>query len=288
MTAIKPKLTLFYFSGSGNTKFVAEKFVEEFAHNHLVELVDIDEFFRFGKEFDPDFQKGGVIYPVHAFNAPANVLKFLKNSLPKGEGRKFFIVKSPGDPFFDGGSTAEVRKILIGNGYAVSHESLIVMPANVFLRFSDSLISKIMEVADKRIKKAVLEIDSGETVLSKNPWLIRFSTWILSRLETFGGRFFGKDLKVNKNCDSCGICQKVCPMGNISLKNGDKPRFGWKCMICMRCIYSCPQDAIAPLFLKFFKVENFYNIKEFPKKNDDSDPTLFEKGFRKYFEDSLL
>ncbi|HNZ54238.1 MAG TPA: hypothetical protein PKN76_08880, partial [bacterium] len=91
---IKPKLTLFYFSGSGNTKYVAEKFSLQFLEKYGVELVDIDEFDRLGKGFGDDFAVAGVIYPVHALNAPANVLNFLKKSLPKGEGRKFFIVKS--------------------------------------------------------------------------------------------------------------------------------------------------------------------------------------------------
>lgn len=280
---VKPKLTLFYFSGSGNTKYVAEKFSLQFLEKYCIDLVDIDQFDRLGKGFDDDFSVAGVIYPVHALNAPANVLEFLKGSLPKGEGRKFFIVKSPGDPFFNGGATTEIRKILNRNGYIVTHESLVVMPANVFMRFRDEFISKLLEVADVKIAKASSEIMNGTVVLHRNPLWMRFSTWFFSRLETFGASFFGKDLKVNNDCTKCGLCMKICPKENITADKEGKPRFGWKCMICMRCIYKCPVNAISPRTLRFFKVKNFYKLSELQKPSSFTNPTAFEKGYRKYF-----
>ena len=279
---MKSKLTLFYFSGSGNTKYVAEKFSLKLSEKYSVELVDIDEFTRFGKRFDNDFEKAGVIYPVHALNAPANVLKFLKSSLPKGEGRKFFIVKSPGDPFFNGGATSEIRKILNKNGYIVTHESLVVMPANVFLRYRDDFISKLLEAAGSKIIKAATEIMTDTIILHRNPIWMRFSTWFFSRLETFGSRFFGKDLKANNDCTKCGLCMNICPKENITPDTEGKPRFGWKCMICMRCIYKCPANAISPRIMKFFKVKNFYKLSDLQKPSDLTNPTAFEKGFGKY------
>lgn len=169
-----PKLTIFFFSGSGNTLHVAEKFSTNLSEKYKVELIDIDQFYRFAKTFDDDFDKAGVIYPVHALNAPANVLKFLKNDIPEGRGRDLFIVKSPGDPFFNGGATTEIRHILNKNGYIVTHESLVVMPANVFMRYRDSFISKLVETANRKIKKASREIMDEQAILHKNPLWLRF------------------------------------------------------------------------------------------------------------------
>jgi len=278
-------LSIFFFSGSGNTEHVANLFSSELSSDFDIKLINIDNVIRKGEKFDDDFHKAGLIYPVHALNAPKNVIKFLKKHLPKGKNRSFFIVKSPGDPFFNGGATYELRKILSRKGYEISQEETIVMPANVFLGYRKAFIEKILITAQKRVKDLSKKIVTNRISLHKNPLWLRFSTWFFSRLESYGSPIFGKDLRVNSKCNSCELCQKVCPTGNIKLIDG-KPKFGWKCLICMRCIYKCPQDAIAPRFFGFFKVKNYYNINKFKdlsKSYLKYKPTTFEKGFNRYF-----
>ena len=48
--------------------------------------------------------------------------------------------------------------------------------------------------------------------------------------------------KVDKKCDKCGLCVKMCPTKAIPSFN---PRisFGRQCIACARCIVSCPQQA---------------------------------------------
>jgi ferredoxin len=48
---------------------------------------------------------------------------------------------------------------------------------------------------------------------------------------------------LDETCNSCGICEKVCPVGNITLSEG-KPRWQHHCQHCMACIQLCPQEAI--------------------------------------------
>ena len=283
----KEKLSIFFFSGSGNTEHVANLVSSSLSKNFEVTLINIDNVMRKDESFDDDFVKAGLIYPVHALNAPKNVIRFLKEHLPEGKNRPFFIVKSPGDPFFNGGATYELRKILSKKSYEIMQEETIVMPANVFMGYRDEFIRKILLFAQKRVEKLCEKIVSNRVLLHRNPLWLRFSTWIFSRLESLGSPIFGKDLKVSKKCNSCGLCEKICPTGNIKLVNG-KPKFGWKCIICMRCIYKCPQDAISPRIFGFFKVKNYYNInkfKEFDKSPANYKPTKFEKGFSRYFQD---
>ena len=52
-----------------------------------------------------------------------------------------------------------------------------------------------------------------------------------------------KDFHVSDACISCGSCERVCPLGNVSLQNG-KPVWGAKCTHCMGCISVCPPKAI--------------------------------------------
>ena len=51
-------------------------------------------------------------------------------------------------------------------------------------------------------------------------------------------------IKINQDkCSGCGLCVQLCPLNNITLKNG-KPVWGGGCTHCMACICSCPARAI--------------------------------------------
>lgn len=47
----------------------------------------------------------------------------------------------------------------------------------------------------------------------------------------------------DESCTGCGLCAKRCPRKNIRMENG-RPVFQKHCLFCMRCINSCPVNAI--------------------------------------------
>ena len=55
---------------------------------------------------------------------------------------------------------------------------------------------------------------------------------------------FPKLYKVTNECTGCGICSKVCPVGNITQKENNKPVFKYNCESCLACANNCPQNAI--------------------------------------------
>ncbi|TFG01452.1 MAG: hypothetical protein EU539_14035 [Promethearchaeota archaeon] len=55
--------------------------------------------------------------------------------------------------------------------------------------------------------------------------------------------FTDKNFYADENCDSCGICKKVCPVNNIKIVAG-KPRWHNQCQQCLACLHFCPQEAI--------------------------------------------
>lgn len=284
------KCTLFYFSGSGNTKFVVENFALKLKEHYSVELHEIDKITRDFDSFNDDFDVVGIIYPVHALNAPAIFFDFIKHHLPEGKKRKAFIVKSPGDPFFQGGSSYQVRQALVKKDYTVFHESMIVMPANVFLRYPDNFITEICINATEKIASAVKEITAGTQRKHKNSMMINCSTAVFSAMEQFGSFCFGKDLTVSDKCTNCGKCMIECPTRNIKEGCHNKPSFGLKCIICMRCIYGCPVDAISPRFMKFFKISKWYDLNKLSatdrntfRKTENMKP--FFNRFREYIDD---
>lgn len=48
---------------------------------------------------------------------------------------------------------------------------------------------------------------------------------------------------VEKDCISCGVCEKACREGAIQIKDGKIEINQYKCNYCGRCAFSCPTDA---------------------------------------------
>ena len=90
------KILICYFSGTGNTKRVVDKFAECLEENeNEVTLQRVEHEFNLNIE---DFDLIGFGYPVHAFNAPEIILDFVKK-LKKLENKKdVFIINTSGEP----------------------------------------------------------------------------------------------------------------------------------------------------------------------------------------------
>ena len=52
-----------------------------------------------------------------------------------------------------------------------------------------------------------------------------------------------KKFRATEKCVACGLCEKVCPLKNITLTDG-RPVWGDHCTHCMACISRCPKRAI--------------------------------------------
>mgnify|MGYP001144110016 CR=1 FL=1 len=52
-----------------------------------------------------------------------------------------------------------------------------------------------------------------------------------------------RSMEVGEGCTGCGICEKVCPVGNIKLVDG-RPKFQHRCEMCFACDEWCPTDSI--------------------------------------------
>jgi ferredoxin/flavodoxin len=275
-------VSIFYFSGTGNTKAIASLFAESLKkHGCHVERFAIEDILK--NDIPLRMEQDDLVgfgYPVHAFNAPRIFFDFLKR-IPPGNQKKSFVFKSFCDPFMNGGSTSIVRNALTKKGYDVFHETLFVMPANVLVRYRDELIKQLYMAAANKVDLYVHSILSGEKRLQNNSIFSRISTASFSTMESFGARFFGKHLMVSDTCNLCEICVNRCPTKNIH-RNRNQITFGLNCTLCMRCIYGCPQKAIFPGFLKFLVLKNWYNLPKI-MNNPLIKDTYISKKTKGYF-----
>ena len=281
---------IFYFSGTGNTKIIANLFKKELENNGAdVNVTAIEDIFK--KKVHFSIRKYDIIglgHPVHAFSAPKIFFDFI-SGLPNVKNKKTFMFKTSGDPFCNGGGTTLVRKKLERKGYRVFHEYLIVMPSNVVIKYEDELVKQLYNVAIIKIKNMSKEILVGKVKLQKNNFFLRIGTYLFNTMERIGVKYLGSYLKTSDSCILCEKCIKNCPTRNIS-KEDNKIKFSKNCTFCMRCIYNCPNRAITIRYFNFFVIKEGYNIQRIiydpnVKGNYVSSKT---KGFFKHFYSYLI
>jgi len=197
-------------------------------------------------------------YPIHGFNAPKDMIRFCKH-MPRGTGNVWFL-KTSGEPLkLNNNSSAQLIRIVRRKGYHVIGEFHYVMPYNMVFRHSDEMATLMWETARKRISVAAGQIASGTGSFPRRT-LLSVLLSVLCRIEhpffPLNGRLFRVDMD---KCVKCMHCVNSCPDNNISFADG-KFRFAGFCTECARCSFECPKDAIHIGLLDFMRVNGRYDF----------------------------
>ncbi len=270
------------FSGTGNTRKVAARFAEELrALGHTTSSYEIKK----GAPM-PELEGFDLLifgYPVHAFNAPEIVTKFLKK-FPKGS-LPFYLLRSEGEPSkLNDAAGLAPKRILQKKGYSLAGEFTVVMPYNILFRHSDKMAVRMWQAAEKRIEHGARLVDAlgGET---KKVNLIRRAAAFCLRIEHPAMPVLGKTFHVNaKQCVGCGKCAAGCPTGNIRMEEG-RPKFGGHCVGCMGCAFWCPADAVRISLLNPWRVNGPYPAEGDPA-SDEEICRYLRKMYTNYFHES--
>lgn len=249
--------TLIYFSPTGNILHLAKLL----AHHLGVDQAEILplEFTR------PDQLSKNkhlvLLYPVHGFNAPRTVKRFVKR-LPSGLYADVSLIGvGCTTNWVNQAVSADLRKLCGQKGYPIVLDEILAMPLTFVLAFPDEVARKLIAESEKRMQDISLSLMAGTPTTFRVVFKSRLLNFI-GKLEQFASRLFGLELHANDNCNSCGTCWTNCPENNIQRSANGSPKFGFSCLMCLRCIYDCPQKAIAPRFSKFIPIKNGYSIRQ--------------------------
>ncbi len=280
------KVILYVFSGTGNTLSVAALYKKYLDAN--VEIYRVSE--KSGPFPAPDgYDLIGVGYPIHAFNPPEPIIKFVK-SLPAVAYRRAFIFKTSGEGLhLNDCSSQKLIKILSKKGYDIAFERHIVMPYNMIYRHSDAMAKQMWIYAQALVELNCREISERKREKIKQPFYKTFYAPPLRWLEQKFAHIHGPLFRVNaKKCVNCNRCVNICPENNIRIENG-KFKFGHRCVLCMGCSFNCPSDAISVGIFKFWKVNGSYRLTELEKDDSIPFPIVPDKAkgmqrlYKKYF-----
>lgn len=275
------KIAIVYFSGTGNTEKVLKEFESFFKiQNNEVKMIKIES----GEYIPTDIDILIIGYPVHAFNAPKIVLDYFNNISFFKEGLPTYIVKTSGEGLtLNNGSSNKLTSILKNKGITIFNEYHYLMPYNIIFRHSDKMAYKMWKIVLELIPLDAKEILDKKRIVIKYSLGTKFVSNAL-RIEQPGAHIIGSGFEVNNNCIHCGLCEKNCPTKNIIIKN-NKVYFKEKCMICMRCVFNCPKDAIKPGILNRWKVNGQYSFSYSDDENCKHQ-NYCKRSYKKYFDKS--
>lgn len=293
---------IYTFSGTGNSLYVAN-FLKQKLDQLGVETTIYNIRYPIDKDLVPspnDFDYVGFSYPIHGFNAPKPFVDFVKMLPPSAiKGKKYFIAKNSGEPFFaNNSSSALTAKILKKKGYVLTLEHHFLMPYNIMFNYPQGLIKSMYVYSNAMSELFAKEVlDDHELFRIKHSAISRMISFFI-RIEWIAGPINSKLCFVKKKkCTECGVCLKSCPTNSLYINKKGKIKMHSSCAICMACAFNCPQDAFYMGILNPWRV-NFGGFKykklladpsiEFPYVNDQTKG--YFKLFKKYYkkQDTLL
>ena len=259
-------ILLVYYTGTYNTRYVSEKLRDGFLlNNNSVDLLEVN------KDTKPiDLSKYSLIglgYPIYAFNSPTLFNKFLKR-LKLNSKAKYFIYKNSGETLeINNSSSRVIFHILKKNNCICQNEYHIVMPYTIHFKFESNFVKEILSYLDKQIKIINYDLAHGVKAFINTNWKIDF----VSRLYTIqrvGGFVNSMFYKVDySKCIHCDLCVNNCPVHNIKKNKKKHYIFGRECQMCMRCSYTCPENAIKIGLYDKWRVNGPYDFRKIEKDN---------------------
>lgn len=174
---------------------------------------------------------------------PRIVTDWVKRAALSGSKDIYFVMTCGGSV---GDAGKRLKKLCEEKGMNYCGCEAIIMPENYIAMFTtppEDEALKIIEQSESMIDRAALSISRDESFLPQDISLgdkmnsgivndLFYLTWVHAK------KFYATD-----RCVSCGLCVKLCPLSNISLKDG-KPVWRDNCTHCMACICRCPEEAI--------------------------------------------
>lgn len=237
------KCVIVYFSGTGNSEYVAKKFKSEFEeHDIACDLIDISSNHNIISDYDY-YVFGG---PIHAESFPKNFTKWIQNNIKANSPKRVIIFSTQASKSGAGANSLALK--LSKKGFKIDIVKPISMPNNyytvMFRKSSEAEIKLLKENANAIVKDLVKRFINKELVIDSCSKLREISGGLVYKIfYQYSRGWARRTLTVDMHkCIQCRKCIERCPSSNIYLKDGEI-KFINRCLSCQRCLNLCPVNA---------------------------------------------
>lgn len=231
--------TIFYYTGTGNSLWVAHKVADALGDTALVSIPEYSD----GNKLIPS-DTIGLIFPVYIWGVPAPVIRFVHTIKTLPGNYIFAIAVNAGQV---SNTLVQLKEVMAQNSLNLWAGFQIKMPSNYIpwggpgpreeqQRRFDLAKKKVLRIAESIKGKASLPVEKGplwQRIIFTAIYKMSFP-----QVPKMDRKFWSDD-----KCNSCEICSKVCPAENITFTQG-RPVWNHKCDQCFACLQWCPQEAI--------------------------------------------
>lgn len=278
---------IFYFSGTGNSKWAAKTLALETGDTlvSIPEVINSDCSFTIEKD-----EHVGFIFPIHGWRVPNIVKEFLTKLTIKTLGEDTSHVKHYCFCLVTAGDTIgkamerfqqQLKSITVNDALSLKAVCSLIMPESYV-----GLPGMDVDTKEKELEKKELaskQLKEFSNILKQHPHKDSNQIWgwnqlIRGPIPSFFsgpvGGFFERFLITDKpfhvdsrRCVKCGICTNVCPVSDIKGGLGFEPEWlhNGKCLTCFSCYHHCPHHAIE--FGKRTQKKGQYFYNKLSKRN---------------------
>jgi ferredoxin/flavodoxin len=233
------KTTIYFFSGTGNSLFVARLLAKELGPCELLPIPSLIHL----EWIQSDCEVIGIVCPTYYIGPPEIVKAFLRK-LDVSNARYIFAVPTRGMAIATG-TTRHIRDILRGKGKDLDLGMYVTMGQSFT---PNHRVPSAEEIAALNAKAEIRIEAIAERIRGRKRKQEFNQGWLLTPLihpmfmRGIHERDRGMVLDAAR-CLGCGVCQSVCPVGNVDCLDG-RPVWQHRCELCLACVMFCPQSAI--------------------------------------------
>lgn len=222
---------IFYFTGTGNSLYVAKELDEK--------IISIPQIIKEKRlEFSAD--SIGIVCPVYGHEMPGMVKEFIRRA--SFETDYLFAVLTYGAHH---GGAAEIAGLFFRDaGKKADYITTIEMVYNFLPAFDMEEQMAMDKQVEKHLNEIKARLQAKSQGIQKTSFAEKTAHNMYLKMVKNAPETVWAAFRVTDECVGCGICTRVCPAGCIHLENQYAVHEPEGCQACYACVHACPKMAV--------------------------------------------